>query len=355
MILDTVRLKHAIDIDDLDGVRALMTRNPALHKAPMGYGNNGPLTWAAECRGQLPTPARLDIADWMIANGSDVHQGGDGPLMRAALSGDRVPMMELLVANGADVNAAWNGDYPIIFAACESVDPVALDWLLGHGANPDTRNAAGRDSALDYVLGSYVRTPRLAACIELLVAAGAPTRCEEPAVLDLLRNRLDLLAAHLDADATLIHRHFPQLTFGTTGGRMLTLAGGTLLHVAAEFLNLEAARMLLERGAGVNAPALVANDRTGGQTPIFHAATQQWDLGLPMVELLLAHNADLTVRARVPGHYEKPGEILECTAPEYSARFADGYEKTAKRLRSVSEAPVQAKTPPSAPSGSAAS
>ncbi len=40
----------------------------------------------------------------MIENGSDVHQGGDGPLMRAALRGERLPMMELLVAHGADVN-----------------------------------------------------------------------------------------------------------------------------------------------------------------------------------------------------------------------------------------------------------
>ena len=45
------------------------------------------------------------MAQWMIDNGSDVHQGGDGPLMRAALNGDRIPMMELLVAHGADVNA----------------------------------------------------------------------------------------------------------------------------------------------------------------------------------------------------------------------------------------------------------
>ena len=39
-------------------------------------------------------PARMK---WMIENGSDVHRGGDGPLMRAALKGNRIPMMELLV------------------------------------------------------------------------------------------------------------------------------------------------------------------------------------------------------------------------------------------------------------------
>ena len=29
------------------------------------------------------------MAAWMTENGSDVHQGGDGPLMRAALNADR--------------------------------------------------------------------------------------------------------------------------------------------------------------------------------------------------------------------------------------------------------------------------
>jgi len=93
------QLKQAIDTNDLDRVKSLMTRNPALHKAPLGYAKNGPLTWVAECRVPWgpPSPERLEIARWMIENGSDVHQGGDGRLARAALNADRIPMMELLV------------------------------------------------------------------------------------------------------------------------------------------------------------------------------------------------------------------------------------------------------------------
>src|SRR5687768_887091 len=126
------QLKEAIDTNDLARVTTLMTRNPDLHRAPLGYGKNGPLTWVAECRipWEPPGPVRLAMAKWMIDHGSDVHQGGDGPLMRAALNGTRIPMMQLLVSCGADVNAEWNGDFPIIFAPCESVDPQALKWLL---------------------------------------------------------------------------------------------------------------------------------------------------------------------------------------------------------------------------------
>jgi len=101
------QLKDAIDSNDVLRVESLMTCAPELHRAPLGYGNNGPLTWVAECRGVLCGPERLAIAKWMIENGSDVHQGGDGPLMRASLNDSRILMMELLVRHGANVNARW--------------------------------------------------------------------------------------------------------------------------------------------------------------------------------------------------------------------------------------------------------
>jgi hypothetical protein len=136
------QLKQAIDTNDIDRVKIMMTRNPTLHRAPLGYGKDGPLTWVAECRvpWESPSTARLAMARWMIEHGSDVHQGGDGPLMRAALNGYRIPMMELLVSHGADVNALWHGHFPILFAPCESLDPAALEWLLEHGANPNRRD-----------------------------------------------------------------------------------------------------------------------------------------------------------------------------------------------------------------------
>jgi hypothetical protein len=61
------------------------------------------------------------MAEWMITHGLDVHQGGDGPLMRAALNAYRIPMMELLVSHGADVNALWHGHF-------QSSLPRASQW-----------------------------------------------------------------------------------------------------------------------------------------------------------------------------------------------------------------------------------
>jgi ankyrin repeat protein len=330
------QLKQAIDTNDLDRVKNLMTKNPALHRAPLGYGKNGPLTWVAECRvpWEPPEPTRLAMAQWMIGNGSDVHQGGDGPLMRAALNSDRIQMMELLVSHGANVNAEWGGFFPIIFAPCETVDSVALQWLLDHGANPNCARPGRKfpDNALDYVIQSYSRTPELARCIDLLLKAGAITRYNEPSVFDLLRGRLDLLAGHVDADATLLHRRFQELDFGGTAMRRLRLQGATLLHVAAEYCNADAARLLLDRGADVNAPAEFDANGAGGQTPIFHSASQFGDEGLEVTRLLLDRGADLSIRVRIPGQHDLPDEFVECMPLGYAARFPGADESHSGRL-----------------------
>jgi len=340
------QLKQAIDTNDVVRVKDLLTRNPALHSAPLGYGKDGPLTWVAECRvpWEPPSPVRLAIAEWMIDHGSDVHQGGDGPLMRAALNGYRIPMMELLVAHGADVNALWHGHFPIVFAPCESMDPAALGWLLDHGANPNCRNPHQSvmgdpfpGTALDYLISSYARSAqRLSACIDVLINSGGETKYDSPPVLQLLRGRLDELADRIDADPALLTKRFSELDCGMTGGRRLTLEGGTLLHVAAEFGILDAAKLLLDRGADVNARSSVNNSGVGGQTPIFHAATQFNDDGLPIVQLLTDRGADLTLRVKLPGDYERPGEFVECTVLGYSLLFGgDVKRKTVDLLREL--------------------
>lgn len=334
-------LEAAMARGDGTRVKAILLQNPDLHRAPIGYGKGGPLTWVAEC---TPSQPALPFAKWLIDHGSDVHQVGDGPLMRAALNPKRIPMMELLVAHGADVNAAFGGFFPIIFAPCETLEPDSLRWLLRHGADPNcgteeawrSRGVAHPGTALDYLLAAYVRdADRLRSCIDILLDAGGKSKHAVPSVLAVIRGRMDELIRLLDADPTLLSQRFAGLDFGTTAARMLTLRGTTLLHVAAEFQNLEAATLLLDRGADVNARAELHDEGVGGQTPIFHAATQREDAGLPIVRLLVDRGADLSVRAKLPGYYERPGEIVDCTPLEYALLFPGNQGPTSAFLRRV--------------------
>jgi ankyrin repeat protein len=244
-------------------------------------------------------------------------------------------MMELLVSHDADVNALWHGHFPIIFAPCESWDPAALKWLLDHGANPncrDPRQSVMGDpfpgTALDYLINGYARSvERLSACIDILLEAGGATKYGAPSVLALLRDRLDSLADLIGADPGLVNQRFSELDCGQTGGRSLLLKGGTLLHVAAEYSNVAAVALLLDRGVDVNARATVDEAGVGGQTALFHAVTQFDDHGLPVTQLLLERGADLTVRVKLPGDYERPGEIVECTPLGYALLFGGASQR----------------------------
>jgi ankyrin repeat protein len=251
-------------------------------------------------------------------------------------------MMELLVSHGADVNALWHGHFPIIFAPCEALDAAALKWLLDHGANPNLRDhgfaVGGHEypgTALDYLVASYARSLEpLSDCIDVLLQAGGETRYNMPAVLAVFRGRLDDLAKLIDGEPGIVNQSFPELDCGQTGGRSLLLQGGTLLHVAAEYGNVAAATLLLDRGADVNGRATVDEAGIGGQTAIFHAVTQFDDGGLPVTQLLLERGADLNFRVKLPGDYERPGEIVECTPLGYALLFGgDSQRRTVTLLR----------------------
>jgi ankyrin repeat protein len=338
--LQTVgQLKQAIDANDLERVKQLMTRNPELHRAPLGYGKSGPLTWVAECRvpREAPGEARLAVARWMIENGSDVHQGGDGPLMRAALADMRIPMMELLVAHGADVNALWNGRYPILCAPCETLAPRALKWLLDHGADP---HVAAREygSPLEMLIGTYSRNAKgKNACLEALADAGFDLP-DTPAMA-FHRGRIDLLEAHLERDPSLLeHRFEPGEIFppelGTQRGEGLHVTpvfGGTLLHLAIEYDDVDVARWLIDRGADVNAKAALDADGFGGHTPLFHTVVTLAAPDDAKARLLLERGADPNARATIRKRLrdmgdpekEKMREFHNVTPVGYASQFQE--------------------------------
>ena len=161
----------------------------------------------------------------------------------------------------------------------------------------------------------------------------ARPRYDEPGVLAAIRGDVQTVSDLIHEDRSILQKRYPSLDIGTTGGRMLTLKGASLLHVAAEFGHADVARLLMDAGAGVNETALIDADGIGGQTPIFHAATQGGDRGLAVVRLLLERGADLSVRCRIPGHYERLDEVFEGSALEYAERFPESGNQAVAVLR----------------------
>jgi hypothetical protein len=51
--------------------------------------------------------------------------------------------------------------------------------------------------------------------------------------------------------------------------------------------------------------------------------TQFADAGFSMAQLLIEHGADLSVRVKLPRHYERPDEVVECTSLGYALRFVN--------------------------------
>src|SRR5687768_9671811 len=100
----------------------------------------------------------------------------------------------------------------------------------------------------------------------------------------LHRGRIDLLEKHLRRDATLLHRTFtheeiypPDLgchdeVLATQG---TPLKGTTLLHLCAEYDELEIARWLLAQGRDPSVRAAVDEEGFGGHTALFCTVVSQ--------------------------------------------------------------------------------
>lgn len=133
----------------------------------------------------------------------------------------------------------------------------------------------------------YTRSERFPQLARSLISRGA--KLDDDAVAEVLQDDGPALAARLNADPSLLHRRT------TMACAFTPLDGATLLHVAAEFQCARAARVLIERGADVNARAAVDGHGLGGHTAIFHTVNSNQNRALPMLELLLSAGADVSV------------------------------------------------------------
>jgi hypothetical protein len=173
--------------------------------------------------------------------------------------------------------------------ACELHSPERLRGVLRAGLDP--RVPIDGKLPLEWLLEMYTRSDRLPACVRLLLEGGAAPR--DPELVPVLLDDGEAIRGAVSADPALLRRRFDLRSAFTP------LDGASLLHVAAEFGHVAAARALVELGAEVDARTGVDEHGLGGHTPLFHTVNSNANRSLPVMQLLL--DAGARPETRVAG------------------------------------------------------
>jgi len=148
---------------------------------------------------------------------------------------------------------------------------------------------------IDILVEGYLRSPRFAECLRIMLQAGATI--DDPLLQAVLLDDAATVRALAKDPRQDLQRRMSFFNAYTS------CRGVTALHVCAEFNSVECAKALLEAGVDINARAAIDAEGLGGQTPIFHAVNNNhghWNRNYcrPAMELLADAGADLDVRLK---------------------------------------------------------
>jgi ankyrin repeat protein len=300
-LVQCCNLIDAIWRDDVDTVRKLVVKHPNLLHENAGIRNKNwgpPLTYAANL-------GRNQIIKMLYELGArDLESAIDRATLQSKIDTARM-LYELMDSPRLPEDALEGPAYTL------SASGTALVLELGAKV---IDNFGKRLAPVHVVLESDSRKPEAKhQILELYVQHGL--ELPDTPVMALHRGRIDLLEAHLRRDPQLLQRTFtheeifpPELgchdeVLATQG---TPLAGTTLLHMCADYDEIEIARWLLERGMDPNTRAAVDSDGFGGHTALFATVVSQPNYWMnhmrepqvaPFTQLLLDHGADPNVRA----------------------------------------------------------
>ena len=173
-----------------------------------------------------------------------------------------------------------------LLGAFESHDGDAIRRILDDGF--DVATPIKGKSVVTHLTEMYFRSDRFPDCLRLLLERGG--RLDDPRLREVLLDDADGLLAALRRDPSLIEHRTSMVCAFTP------LIGASLLHVAAEFGNLRAARVLIERGAEVDATAAVDEHGLNGHTALFHTVNSNANRSAPLMRLLLDAGARADIR-----------------------------------------------------------
>lgn len=336
-LVQACNLIDAIWNDDVESVRDLVTKYPYLiHEDALVRRNSNwgpPMSYAANL-------GRNEIIKILADLGAKDFEHALGRAMLQSKI-DTAELLHKYMGSPVPPEGALSGP-----AYTLSVSGTAFALRVG----AKVIDAAGRRLApVDLPLETDSRNPAAKHAILEMYAAHGLELPDTP-TMALHRGRIDLLEEHLRRDPQLLTRTFtheeiypPDMgchdEINATQGTPLN--GTTLLHLCADYDEIEIAEWLIERGADVNVRAAVDADGFGGHTPLFCTVVSQpnfWmnynDRGpyvAPFTKLLLDHGADPTIRASLrkqlhPGYgpkYDtaKVYEYRNVTALEWGEQF----------------------------------
>lgn len=269
-------------------------RYPWLH-----HGVRRAVLWGATCvTGLLP------LAERLLQSGAKPN---DGVTLTLAAGGGNLPVLELLLRYGADVNFPWatDGTPPVYSILGWAKTAVGVRWLLEHGADPKIACGRDQETALHVAARKWD-----VAMAELLVAHGAeiaPRRADgrtPHALAELNGNRAvaEWLLAHGSPDVlSEVDRLAAACSRGDGATAKAMLAGRPELGVALTTEHPDILRQAAERGDGRAIETMLAcgfdvngvNDM--GATALHCAAHAGWP---EVTKVLLAHGASVAIRDR---------------------------------------------------------
>jgi hypothetical protein len=311
------RLVHAVELadaiwrDDLDTVRTLVTRNPALlHEDVLIRTDSNwgpPMTYAANLGrdGIILFLHRHGAKDLKSAAGRATLQGKAGTVRLIHELAGRPPINRSSLA-GPAYTLSVEGT-AVVLALCGRIDgPDGVDHnTMEHLLGTDSRRPAAKHRILEMYVEHGFEPP-------------------DTPVMALHRGRIDLLEAHLARDPDLLTRTFdiadvyplaPACSRDPYTAQGTPVHGTTLLHLAAYFDELEIAEWLLDRGMSPDARAAIDADGFGGYTALFSTVVSQrnfwvnYGKGEPdearFTRLLLDRGADPNLRASLRQRLEE--------------------------------------------------
>lgn len=310
-LVHAVQLADAIWRDDLDAVRTLVTRNPALMREPVLIRTDSnwgpPMTYAASLGRDRVIRMLHDLGamDLESAAGRAALQGHT-ETVRIIYDMAGMPSLDKLTLAGPAYTLNVEGTAALLTLGARVVGPKGVDT-----------------NAVEHLLGTDSRNPRAKhRILEMWIEHGFEP--PDTPVMALHRGRLDCLEEHLARDPDLLTRTFsmdeifplaPACARDPYTAQGTPVSGGTLLHIAAYFDELEIAERLLDRGMDPDARAAVDAEGFGGYTALFSTVVSQRNFwvnfgnGRPdearFTRLLLDRGADPNVRASLRARLEE--------------------------------------------------